>query len=228
VEIGPTTSFSTAGAVSLAAGQTVIAAGALTLGDKSDKVVNGGLVETLGGTIVAAGKVSGKGSFAIDGGLLDCASSFGQNVAFTGVAGTLELAKSQSYGGTIGGFSKTGGTFLDLSDIAFTGSGEATFSGTTKSGVLTVTDGTHTAHIKLSGNYTTSTFVASSDGHGGTIVIDPRAPAPLAASIDPAPAHRFIAAMAGLAGPSASPVSGSRDGGRACLPMLARPATRAV
>ena len=39
-------------------------------------------------------------------------------------------------------------------------------------GVLTVTDGTHAANIALSGNYLGSTFAASSDGHGGTSVIE--------------------------------------------------------
>ena len=31
----------------------------------------------------------------------------------------------------------------------------------------------HTANLSLVGNYTNSTFTLSSDGHGGTIVIDP-------------------------------------------------------
>jgi hypothetical protein len=35
-----------------------------------------------------------------------------------------------------------------------------------------VADGTHTANIALLGNYMASSFVASSDGHGGTF-IDP-------------------------------------------------------
>jgi hypothetical protein len=42
-------------------------------------------------------------------------------------------------------------------------------------GTLTVTDGSHTANIALLGNYLASTFVASSDGHGGTNVVDPAA-----------------------------------------------------
>ena len=37
---------------------------------------------------------------------------------------------------------------------------------------MQVTDGTHTANINLSGNYTASTFVAASDGHGCTLVHD--------------------------------------------------------
>jgi hypothetical protein len=40
---------------------------------------------------------------------------------------------------------------------------------------LHVTDGTHTANIALMGNYMASTFVASSDGRGGTLVVDPPA-----------------------------------------------------
>jgi hypothetical protein len=49
----------------------------------------------------------------------------------------------------------------------------ASYSGDTSSGTLSVTDGAHTANIALLGNYLASTFVASSDGHGGTSVIDP-------------------------------------------------------
>jgi hypothetical protein len=99
----------------------------------------------------------------------DLASTFTEAVTFTGTTGVLELAHSQTYSGTISGFSTTGGTSLDLADIAFVSSTKATFSGTSASGVLTVTDGTHTAHINLTGNYTASTFTASSDGNGGTI-----------------------------------------------------------
>jgi hypothetical protein len=42
-------------------------------------------------------------------------------------------------------------------------------------GMLVVTDGTHTANIPLLGNYLTSTFVPSNNGHGGTSVVDPPA-----------------------------------------------------
>ena len=34
-------------------------------------------------------------------------------------------------------------------------------------------DGTHTASIALLGNYSLANFTASSDGHGGTSVVDP-------------------------------------------------------
>ena len=48
-----------------------------------------------------------------------------------------------------------------------------TYSGNSSGGTLAVTDGTHTANIALLGNYLASTFVTSSDGHGGTSVVDP-------------------------------------------------------
>jgi hypothetical protein len=35
-----------------------------------------------------------------------------------------------------------------------------------------VTDGTHKANIALLGNYMASTFAPSSDGHGGTNLVD--------------------------------------------------------
>src|SRR5262249_38707422 len=65
---------------------------------------------------------------------------------------------------------------LDLKDIAFGSATLASFSGTTSGGVLTVSDAqNHVAHIKLVGDYTHSTFNVSSDGSGGTLVIDPPA-----------------------------------------------------
>jgi hypothetical protein len=174
VEAGAT--FTDTGEVTIGAGQGVIVAGNLTLG-----------------------AASGKGAVTIAGGTLDLISSSAKNVTFN-KTGVLELTQSQGYTGAITAFSKTGGTSLDLVDIGFVSSTEATFSGTTTSGVLTVTDGTHTAKIILRGNYTTSTFVASSDDHGGTRVTDPRVGA-----FAP-PAHQFISAMAGL-GPKPSPVA---------------------
>jgi len=63
-------------------------------------------------------------------------------------------------------------------------------------GVLTVSDGTHVASIHLVGDYATSPFVASSDGHGGTIVTDPMPPNPTS--------HSLIAAMATIGAPAAS------------------------
>jgi hypothetical protein len=129
----------------------------------------------------------------INGGTADFTSTFTEHVAFIGTTGELELGESQSYTGIISHFSKSGSTALDLDDIGFVSAGEATFSGTSTKGVLAVTDGTHTAKIHLSGDYLGVTFTASSDGHGGTTIVASLTDAPIVT-------HRFVSAMAGLAG----------------------------
>jgi hypothetical protein len=178
-------------------------------------VLNAGKLEANGGTLTVNGAVSGPGTGLIASGALVFNAAFSENVTFSGASGSLTLAKSQGYAGSITGFSHTGGTSLDLKDIAFISVGEATFSGTATSGVLTVTDGTHTAKITLIGNYLGSAFAASSDGNGGVIVVDP----PKTAG---ALQHRFIAAAAGLGG-SAGEAIHTGVARTEHAPMLARP-----
>jgi hypothetical protein len=69
----------------------------------------------------------------------------------------------------------TGSDTIDFADINFASVQSPGYSGNSSGSTLTVTDGTHTAAIVLLGNYLASTFVASSDGHGGTSVVDPPA-----------------------------------------------------
>jgi len=126
----------------------------------------------------------------IRGGELDFASGFDQSVAFTG-GGELALADAVSYAAVVSGFSKTGATSLDLRDIAFGPDTAATFSGGARNGVLTVTNGTDTARVRLAGDYLTQTFSVSADDDGGTLVV---ASSPASASAQP-----LIAAMASLA-----------------------------
>jgi hypothetical protein len=137
-------------------------------------VKNAGVIENItGGTAVVQGAVTGSGSAVVNSGTLEFASTFSENVSFSGGTGVLELAHAQAYGKSISGFSKTGGTKLDLLDIAFGSGTKATFSGGATSGVLTVTDGTHTAKLKLVGDYTSSAFTVATDHHGGVLVTDP-------------------------------------------------------
>ena len=159
-------------------------------------VNNTGTLSVFAGTLVVAGAVGGAGAVRIAGGTADFASTFSENVAFTGTAGVLVLANSTTYTGKISGFSHAGTTSLDLLDIGFTsGVTTASFSGTTTAGTLTVTDGTNTAEISLIGNYTTSTFTVSSDGHGGTTVVDPTKPV---GTHIIQPIQPLVAAMAGF------------------------------
>jgi hypothetical protein len=184
-------------------------------------VANTGLLEAVKGDLTVTGAVTGTGSAVINAGTLDFTSSFSESVTFSGTTGELELADSQGYAGSITGFSKTGGTSLELLDIGFASSGEATFSGNSSGGVLTVTDGTHTARIALTGNYTHSSFVASSAGlGGGVIIVDP----PAAASVPPS-ANAFIAAMAGIGLSAGGPPPAPSHTHTPALPTLISPGT---
>ncbi len=221
---------------------------ALTINTGTATITNAGLIENVGaggtvissavnntgtlyasaGTLTVNGAVTGAGKVTIVNGVADFNSTFTENVTFTATStGTLELGKSQTYTGSITGLSKTGTNFLDLLDVAFiSGTTKATFSGTTTSGVLTVTDGTHTSKITLTGNYLSSTFVAVSDGHGGTTIHDP-AKTPASAPIStpwwhaPAPLVPFIGAMAGFGGGSAGAGMASAETWRSARPVLA-------
>jgi len=165
------------GLVINAGGSTIVNAGlieatsggALTIQDNID---NTGILEVYNANFTENGAVTGGGSVLIDQGTLTFTSSFNERARFAGFYGSLRLAQSQSYSGPIFGFSThgEGGDVLDLRDIAFVGSNEATFSGNRARGTLVVTDGTHTANITLIGDYAFSTFVAFSDGAGGTNV----------------------------------------------------------
>jgi hypothetical protein len=168
-------------------------------------VVNSGtLIADTTGTLTLAGAVSGAGIAQINGGTLYAKSAFSENVAFMGTTGVLELARSNGYAGVISGLNGAGTNSLDLLDIAFSASTKATYSGSTTAGVLTVTDGTHTAHIHLLGNYLGATFKVSSDGHGGTTVVDPAAPgaAPLAAAMSAWPSPASAARHGSLVWPT--------------------------
>ena len=135
------------------------------------EIRNSGLLEAAGGVLTVNGAVSGEGSGIIAGGALAFNGAFHQDVAFSGVSGVLQLADSLHYTGTVSGFSKVGATTLDLRDIGFVDSSEASFSGTGSGGVLSISDGVHTAKIALAGDYLTANFVAASDGQGGVTII---------------------------------------------------------
>ncbi len=144
-----------------------------------------------------SGAVTGPGAAIIDGGMLGLLFSTDENVDFVGTTGRLELAHASSFNEAVIGFATTGGTSLDLDDIDFIDPSEATFQGTATRGTLTVSDGAHTARIQMRGDYLGTNFVASSDGHGGTIVVAQSGGEPMA------PVHTFISAMAGFGAPAA-------------------------
>ena len=94
-----------------------------------------------------------------------------ENIVFaSGSTGTLQLDAATSYAGTVAGLAL--GNVLDLANIAYTAGMTVGYQPNTSGpvgGLLTV----GSANIALLGNYMASMFVASSDGHGGTNVVDP-------------------------------------------------------
>ena len=91
---------------------------------------------------------------------------------FAGATGTLIIDHASSFSGTITGQLAIGNV-IDLADITGGANVTIAYSGNNSPGTLTVSDGTHTASIALTGNYSLANFTASSDGHGGTVVVDP-------------------------------------------------------
>ncbi len=107
-------------------------------------------------------------------GSLEFGAADSENVTFaTGSTGTLKVDHSLTarFTGTIAGLTQH--NMVDLADLTWVkGQMHATFSGNSAGGVLTVTDGSHSVELKLSGNYTTSTWALSHDGSGGTEIVD--------------------------------------------------------
>ena len=103
---------------------------------------------------------------------VELSSAYSGTVYFAGATGTLKIDNSSSFSGTIAGQLAIGDV-IDLADISAGANAKISYSGNESSGTLTVSDGTHTASIALKGNYSLADFTVSSDGHGGTNVVDP-------------------------------------------------------
>ncbi len=119
------------------------------------------------------------------GATLELAGAASGSVTFNGSTGTLVLDHSSAFSGQIFNFTGNGilssSDQIDLKDIAFASGTTANYAGSPSGGILTISDAqNHTANISLAGDYVGSTFSLSSDGNGGTLVIDPPAKQDLA------------------------------------------------
>jgi hypothetical protein len=170
-------------------------------------LTNGGRLFAQTGALTVTGSITGAGTGLIGpSGQLILQGAFTGNVTFqSGSTGSLTLGQSQGYTGQITGFSTSGANRLILSDISYiAGTTSASYSGTSASGTLTVTDGTHTAKIKLAGNFLSSTFKLSAASGGGVQVVDP--------TVAGATTHAFVSAMAAFAAPGGAHEAGARSG----------------
>ena len=129
-----------------------------------------GIVLASSGTVVLDGtSISGSGTYAITGGgTIDVQSAVSPNVTFVG-AGTLELAHSASYSGTISGFSA--GDTLNLTDLTYASGDTAVWTQSSSSGgtlAINNSSGTQLESFQLAGSYTNSAEFTVSQGAGDT------------------------------------------------------------
>lgn len=126
------------------------------------------LVDILNGATVTGGGIAEVGDGIVD---LQAAGD-AENVIFhAGGTGGLEIgALGSAYTGSVSGFAQNAHQSIDFTAIRFAG---ATFSYSSTSssiGVLTVTNGSTSASINLSGNYTLASFQITA-GPGGTVEV---------------------------------------------------------
>ena len=190
----------------------------------NETVANNGSIWANGGGLYIAGNITGTGAERITGAQtlrIGGSVASGQTVTFdSGSTGVLRLDNSQNFAGTVVGLANAANlSALDLSDIGFiSGTTKATYAGTTAGGTLSVTDGTHTAKILLTGNYTAGSFLTSSDGHSGTTVVDPPGPA-IAGLLGPSGALSPMDFMPAASVAAPMPAAGTSSTGGATDPM---------
>ena len=145
---------------------------ASSTGHESPSDVNGGLSAGDVTQVSTANNLAlGENVTVNDGAAVEIDGFKPQSITFEGATGTLKIDHSVAFTGEISGLVKADA--LDLSDLSFGANTTATFLGNTTSGILTVTDGINTANIELQGDYLSSGWTLTSDGAGGTNVVDP-------------------------------------------------------
>ncbi|MHC4055236.1 VCBS domain-containing protein [Bradyrhizobium sp. 25ACV] len=135
-------------------------------------VDNSGLLWAHGANITLNGSVNGSGTALMDGvATIEFGAASSAHVALDAAAtGTIVLHDSFDFSGVVSGFD--GNDHLDLLDVAFgdgtTASYVANQAGT--GGILSVTDGVHTANISLLGQYDPASFQTEADKNTGTLI----------------------------------------------------------
>jgi autotransporter passenger strand-loop-strand repeat protein len=159
-----------AGAVALG---TIVSGGDLSLGGGTaiGTTIGSGGVETVSTVYVfsASAYVSGVASATtIAGGTLDLdGGSATGGILFTGSGpGLLEISGTVMPTTVVSGFAASDG--IDLQNVAFTGSGEASLDASTD--VLTVTEGGSSFALQLAGSYSGASFNLGPDAGSGTTV----------------------------------------------------------
>ncbi len=139
--------------------------------DVHSDIVNDGLLWANGGSLDLEGNVSGSGTVHLSGHAgLEIGGAFSQAIVLdTDAQSAITIDHAASFTGTIAGLD--GNDTLHFGDIsAATASFSYAENAAGTGGLLTVTDGTHTATIGLNGDYSAGDFSIGSDG--GLAAID--------------------------------------------------------
>ncbi|MBK4733831.1 Ig-like domain-containing protein [Noviherbaspirillum pedocola] len=135
-------------------------------------VDNTGTLWANGAELVVFGPVSGEGHGLISGsGTLEFMSASSAHANFAAdAAGTLKLDDVLDFTGSVSGMD--GNDKLDLGDLHFSDSLSLSYAANAdgSGGKLTVSDGSHTASIALTGQYDAGSFHAAADTGSGTLV----------------------------------------------------------
>ncbi|MBB3285275.1 MULTISPECIES: VCBS domain-containing protein [unclassified Rhizobium] len=138
--------------------------------DIHSDVVNNGVVWANGGNVNLEGNVSGSGIVLVSGHAgLEIGGSFNEAITLgKNAQATITIDHATAFTGTIAGID--GNDALRFGDIsAATASFSYTENAAKTGGVLTVTDGTHTASVGLSGEYSANDFSLGHDGASAEI-----------------------------------------------------------
>ncbi len=197
-----------------------IASGAVVSGGGTEYVYSGGqalatIVSSGGALLVSSGGVV-SGGLTLAGGTATIygAAGAGQTVDFVGSGGVLALDDLPAFAAQISGFTLSSQK-IDLAGFAYSSATETvswTSASNNTSGVLTVTDGAQVAHLNLIGAYVTSNFVLSTDGHGGTYVVDPPLTVPVVKGGGGASLDQFVQAMATFGSPGGADLTPASSG----------------
>ena len=137
-----------------------------------------GVYAAPGSTLQISQPLSGASGVATvgAGAALELTAADFASVTFAASTGMLKLDQPSTFTGEIFGFT---GTARSPARIKSTSRGINfnTVQDSYANGVLTVTDGTNTAHLNFSGSYVLGNFDFASDSSSGTIVYDPPVPA---------------------------------------------------
>jgi hypothetical protein len=127
-------------------------------------LIKGAMSVSVSGDFEVTGRNTFTGDYNLEtGGTLTLGNIATEDVFFFGNS-TLAFTLGHAYGGTVFNFDLNIGT-LDFGGISF-GSATEHFN----NGVLTISDGTHSMHVALDGNFSDASFALSDDHHGGTAV----------------------------------------------------------